>query len=139
MAPSSVPKNRAKSAAAARTKARKSSGDQPPTVAERNRAIRQLRKHGGAHLARPANSLVEDTPANTIGRCKGVIEQFARLLLPDPFRDPGVTIDGRPFPVDESNKWATDVLVLVADALAHAETVIRSVGSLADAEVAHHA
>lgn len=134
MAPNSVPKNRAKSATAARTKARKSSGDQPPTVAERNQAIRQLRKHGGAHLARPANSLVEDTPANTIGRCKGVIEWLARL---ERARRAGILSD--PFKGGELGEAATDALFLVGDALEHAEKVIRSIGSLADAEVAHHA
>lgn len=124
-----------------RSKGRKRwAADQKPTVAERNRAIRKLRPLGGAHLARPANSLVEDTPAHTIHRCKGVIECFARLLLPDPFSDPGVTIDGLPFPRrpwGESNEPVADVLFLVAAALEHAENVLRSVGSMADAEVVH--
>jgi hypothetical protein len=130
---STPPKVRAKLATAARTKPRKSSGDQPPTVAERNRAIRKLRPLGGAHRARPINSLVEDTPANTIERCKGILRWVVRL---DRVRRAGILSD--PFSGGELGEAATDVLRLAADALEHAEKVIRSVGSLADAEVAAH-
>jgi hypothetical protein len=106
-----------------RTRPRKSSADQPPTVAERNRAIRQIRKLGGAHMARPANRLVQDTPARTIERCKGIINWLACIE--------------RPCSGDDLAAAEADVLHLVFDALEHAEKVVRSAGSLADAEVAH--
>jgi hypothetical protein len=79
-----------------------------------------LRKLGGAHIARPVNSLVQDTPARTIERCKDVINWVAHTE--------------RPF---RGTAAEADVLHLVVDALEHAEKVVRSVGSLADAEVAH--
>jgi hypothetical protein len=107
-----------------RPQVRKSSAaDQPPTVAERNRAIRHLRKQGGAHIARPTNGLVQDTPAHTIDRCKGVIKWLAHIE--------------RPFSGGELDAAEADVLLMVADALEHAEKVVRSVGGMADGEVAH--
>jgi hypothetical protein len=107
-----------------RGKARKSSAaDQPPTVAERNRAIRKLRPLGGAHITKPSNGLVQDTPAHTIDRCKGVIKWLAHIE--------------QPFTGGELDAAEADVLHMVADALEHAERVVREVGSLADAEVAH--
>jgi hypothetical protein len=114
-------KNRTKSAAVARTKARKSSGDQPPTVAERNRAIKQIRKLGGTHMPRPANRLVRDTPAETIDRCRQIVSWLACIE--------------RPFSDGDLDAAEADVLHMVMDALDHAEKVVRSAGSLADAEV----
>jgi hypothetical protein len=107
-----------------RLKARKSSAaDQPPTPAERRRAIRSLRKDGGAHLARPSNGLIQDTPADTVGRCKSVVDWLAHIE--------------QPFTGGNMAAAEADVLHMVVDALEHAENVIRQVGSLADAEVAH--
>jgi hypothetical protein len=107
-----------------RSKARKTSADDHvPTPAERNRAIRKLRKLGGAHMVRPANGLVQDTPAHTIDRCKGVIKWLAHIE--------------QPFSGGELDAAEADVLLMVADALEHAEKVVRSVGSMADGEVAH--
>jgi hypothetical protein len=94
-----------------RARARRSSADdQPPTVAERNRAIRKLRKLGGAHMVKPANRLIQDTPAGTIERCKCVIDWLAHIEQPFSGGD-----------------------------LDAAEAVVRNVGSLADVEVTTHA
>jgi hypothetical protein len=106
-----------------RREAEKSSADQPPTPAERNRAIRHLRKHGGVHLARPSNGLIQDSPADTVERCKCVVDWLAHIEQP---------FTGRNMASAEG-----DVLQMVVDALEHAEKVIREVGSYADAEVAH--
>lgn len=106
-----------------RGKARKSSAaDQPPTTAERRKAIRYLRKHGaGAHVARPVNGLIQDSPGHTIERCKRIVSWLAHIQ--QPFRDA------------ELDAAECDVLHWVADALQHAEKVVLSVGSLSDAEV----
>jgi hypothetical protein len=107
-----------------RLKARKSSAaDQPPTPAERRRAIRALRNHGGAHLARPANVLIQDSPAETVERCKCIVDWLAHIE--------------QPFTGGNMVAAEADVLHMVVDALEHAENVIRQVGSLADAEVSH--
>jgi hypothetical protein len=106
-----------------RTRARKSPTDQPPTVAQRNRAIRQLRKSGGAHVPRPPNFLIQDTPAQTIERCKRVVNWLAHISQP---------LRGGDLDAAEA-----DVLHTVVDALEHAERVVRSIGAQADLEVAH--
>ena len=105
-----------------RGKARKpSAGDQPPTLAQRRKAIRYLRKHsGGAHVPRPLNGLVQDTPAHTIERCKDVINWLAHIE--------------QPFASDNLAAAESQVLHMVVDALGHAEKVVRSIGSQADAE-----
>jgi hypothetical protein len=106
-----------------RAQAPKSQADQRPSAAERNRAIRRLRPLGGAHIKRPANCLVQDTPAHTIERCKGVVNWLAHIE--------------QPFTGGELDAAEADVLRMVADALDHAERVVRDFGSLADAEVNH--
>ena len=108
-----------------RGKARKSlAADQPPTPAERRKAIRYLRKHsGGAHVPRPINGLVQDTPALTLERCRRVISWLAHIE--------------QPFSGGELDAAQSDVLHMVVDALDHAGKVIRSIGSLADGERAH--
>jgi hypothetical protein len=74
-------------------------------------------------MARPVNRLVQDTPAQTIDRCRQIVNWLAHIE--QPFR--GGDLDAA----------EADVLHMVADALEHAEKVVRSVGSLADAEVTH--
>jgi hypothetical protein len=108
-----------------RGKGRKTSAaDQPPTPAERRKAIRYLRKHsGGAHVPRPVNGLVQDTPAQTLERCRRVVSWLAHIE--------------QPFASGELDAAESDVLHMVVDALDHAHKVIRSIGSLADAERAH--
>lgn len=110
-----------------RGKASKGTADnQPPTAAERNRAIKYLRKQGGAHVPRPANGLVNDSPAQTIEACMRVVRWFAHIEQPF-----GEGTGG------ELGAAQADILNMVADALDHAERVVRSVGAQADAEVAH--
>lgn len=108
-----------------RSPARKrSTTDQPPTLAERRQAIRYLRKHsGGAHIPRPINGLVQDTPAQTLERCRRVVSWLAHIE--------------QPFRSGELDAAEADVLHMVADALDHAEKVVRSVGSVADGERAN--
>jgi hypothetical protein len=107
------------------TRGRKSATERPITPAQRDRAIKFLQKQGGAHISRPANGLIQDTPARTIERCKGVISWLAHIE--------------QPFSGGELDAAEADVLLMVADALGHAEKVVRSVGAQADAqmEVAH--
>lgn len=99
--------------------------DPPVTEAERQRAIAQLVKLGGTHLVKPSNRLIGESPAQTVERCKGVVSWFAQAE------------------VDGKGNWAkVNILCGVVDALEHAETVLRQVGSLADPlirepEVAH--
>jgi hypothetical protein len=95
------------------------SADRPPTAAERNRAIKQLQKHGGAHLVKPVNLLVGATPADTLESCRRVIDWVA-----------GATETTSSADCDAAR---TDVLFSVVDALRHAETVLRDIGSLPDA------
>jgi hypothetical protein len=108
-----------------RARARKSAAaDQKPTTAERNQAIRYLQKHSrGAHVPRPTNTLVQGTPANTIDRCRRVVGWLAYI--------------DQPFTDTDLGAAQGDVLRMVVDALEHAEKIIRSIGSLSDAEVAH--
>ena len=103
-----------------RLRAPKAPDDQPETAAERRRVIRGLRKQGGAHIARPPNGLIQDAPADTVARCKGVISWLAHI--------------DRPFNDERLAAAEADVLLMVVDALEHAEKVIHSVGALADAE-----
>ncbi len=101
-----------------------SAADQPPTPAERRKAIRYLRKHsGGAHVPRPINGLVQDTPAQTLERCRRLVSWLAHIE--------------QPFASGELAAAESDVLHMVVDALEHAEKVLRSVGSVADGERAH--
>jgi hypothetical protein len=101
------------------TRGRKSATDGPVTAAERNRAIKFLRKQGGAHVSRPANGLIQDTPGHTVDRCKAVINWLAHIE--QPFHDSGL------------DAAQADVLLLVVDALDHASRVVHAVG--ADTEV----
>jgi hypothetical protein len=101
------------------TRGRKSATDRPVTVAERNRAIKFLQKHGGAHVPRPVNGLIQDTPAHTIERCKGVISWLAHIE--------------QPFCGSALEAAEADVLHMVVDALDHAEKVVRSIGAQPDA------
>jgi hypothetical protein len=96
------------------------------TEKERQAAIKQLVKHGGAHLQKPPNRLIGDSPAETVERCKGIVSWFAQIEI------------------EGEGDWAKiNTLHGVVDALEHAETVLRQVGSLADplkdglAEVSH--
>jgi hypothetical protein len=107
------------------TRGCKPATDRRPTVAERNRAIKALQEHGGAHIPRPANCLIQDTPASTIERCKDVISWLAHIE--------------QPFTGQSLDSAEADILHMVTDALGHAERVVRSVGAKADAqaEVSH--
>jgi hypothetical protein len=87
-----------------------------PTAAERNRAIKQLQKSGGAHVAKPVNLLVGATPADTLESCRRVIDWVAGAS--------GSTSSA------DCDLARTDVLFSVVDALRHAETVLRDIGSL---------
>ena len=97
------------------TRSSKSATDRPVTRAEQIRAIKNLQKHGGAHIPSPANGLIQDTPAATIERCKGVINWLAHIE--------------QPFTGGEMDAAEADVLLMVSDALGHAEKVVRSVGA----------
>jgi hypothetical protein len=90
-----------------------------PTTAERNRAIKHLQKQGGAHVAKPVNLLVGATPADTLESCRRVIDWVA-----------GASESTSSADCDAAR---TDVLFSVVDALRHAETVLRDIGSLPDA------
>jgi hypothetical protein len=85
-------------------------------VAERNRAIKQLQKLGGAHLMKPVNVVVGGTPADTLEHCRRVIDWVANTS--------GSTSSA------DCDAARTDVLYSVVDALRHAETVLRDIGSL---------
>jgi hypothetical protein len=76
-------------------------------------------------MPKPANCLVQDTPASTIERCKDVIDWLAHIE--------------QPFTGEALDSAEADILHMVTDALEHAEKVVRSVGALADAQagVAH--
>lgn len=104
-------------------KSKSSANDQRPTPAERSQAIRTLRTYGGAHIPRPANVLIQDSPAATVERCKCIVDWLAHIE--------------QPFTGGDLAAAEADVLHMVVDALEHAEKVIREVGSLADGEVAH--
>jgi hypothetical protein len=97
--------------------------DRKPTVAERDLAIRFLQRQGGAHIPRPPNGLIQDTPASTIDRCRQVVSWLAHIE--------------QPFSGGELDAAQSDVLLMVADALGHAEKVVRSVGAQADVQVAN--
>jgi hypothetical protein len=114
---------KSKSPTKARKSRKSSADDRPVSAAERNQAIKFLQKHGGAHVPRPINGLIQDTPANTIDRCRQLVNWLAHIE--------------RPFSGDELDAAEADVLHFVVDALDHAEKVVRSVGSLADGEAAH--
>lgn len=103
---------------AKKSKKRKTAPDQPVTVAERNRAIKYLQKQGGPHITRPVNGLVQDSPAQTIERCRGIIDWIAHIEQP---------FSGGALAAAEA-----DVLHMVVDALEHAEKVVRSVGAQPD-------
>ena len=90
--------------------------DRLPTAAERNRAIKQLQKSGGAHIAKPVNLLVGATPADTLERCTRVINWVAGASETTSSAD--------------SDAARTDVLFSVVDALRHAERVLQDIGSL---------
>jgi hypothetical protein len=90
------------------------------TVAERNQAIKYLQKQGGAHIPTPANCLVQGTPAATIDRCRGVIRWLAYIE--------------QPLIGEEMDAAEADVLLMVSDALEHAEKVVRSVGAHAEVQ-----
>src|SRR5579864_9074843 len=97
------------------TRGRKSATDRPVTAAERNRAIKFLQKHGGAHVSMPVNGLIQDTPVGTIERCRHVVAWIART---------GHPYGGCARPIAEA-----DILHIVVDALEHAEKVIRDIGA----------
>jgi hypothetical protein len=85
--------------------------DRKPTMAERLRAIAQLRKYGGAHVQRPANRFIGSTPADTLLCCR----QCLRSHIGD---DAGAMAS-----------LTSGLLWSVADALGHAERVLRDIGS----------
>ena len=89
--------------------------DGTPTTAERRSAVRSLQKGGGAHLARPQNLLVSDTPRETVERCRRIIDWLAHIE--------------EPFSGEELEAAKADVLHGVVDALKHAETVLFDCGS----------
>jgi hypothetical protein len=97
------------------TRGSKSATERPVSRAEQIRAIKYLQKHGGAHIPSPTNGLVQDTPAATIEKCKDVITWLAHIE--QPFS--GASLDAA----------EADVLLMVSDALGHAEKVVRSVGA----------
>jgi hypothetical protein len=66
----------------------------------------------------PANRLVQDTPANTIGRCRQVITWLACIE--------------KPFSGDEFDAAEADILLAVSDALEHAEKAFRTMYRLDD-------
>jgi hypothetical protein len=86
-----------------------------PTTAERNRAIRQLQKHGGAHAPRPENLLVGHSPVDTLERCSRVVGWMATTM-------------GDAAPGDDHDAARTDVLCTVFDALRHALRVLQDIG-----------
>ena len=91
--------------------------DRLPTAAERNRAIRQLQKQGGAHVPRPENLLVGHSPVDTLERCCRVVGWMATTM-----EDAA--------PGDDHDAARTDILCTVVDALRHAERVLQDIGSL---------
>ena len=86
----------------------------PPTFEERREAVRQLRRHGGAHIEIPRNQLVGRSPDDTIARCKNVIDWLAHIE--EPFRG------------EDLEAAKASILHTIADALGHAEMVIRDIG-----------
>jgi hypothetical protein len=106
------------------TRGRKPATDRRPTIAERNRSIKYLQKQGGAHIPRPANCLIQDTPASTIERYKDVVDWLAHIQ--------------QPFSGEVMDSVEADVLHMVVDALEHAEKVVRSVGAQADVQAVAH-
>jgi hypothetical protein len=60
----------------------------------------------------PINGLIQDTPANTIERCRGVINWLAHIE--------------QPFTGGELAAAEADVLHFVSDALEHAEKAFRT-------------
>ena len=92
--------------------------DRPVTTAQHGRAIAFLQKTGGAHVPQPPNGLIGDKPAVTIQRCKQIISFFAHIE--------------EPFHGEELEAAKADILNGVADALEHAERVLRSIGSSPD-------
>jgi hypothetical protein len=66
----------------------------------------------------PANCLVQDTPANTVQRCRRVIGWLAHIE--------------QPFSDGELDAAAADILHMVTDALEHAETTFRTLYRLDD-------
>jgi len=94
-----------------RRPARQVNADRVPTLAERLWAVRALQKLGGTHMVRPGNCLVDGSPAQTVGRCRKLVDWLAQ---------------------QRGDVAAADVLRSVGDALEHAETVLREIGSNPD-------
>jgi hypothetical protein len=108
-------------------------GDQPPTAAEMRRVQASLRKTRGAYLARPLpaevsrlaairpeNIFLGPNPADTLKRCSRVIKL---LTLP---------VNSALMMATDVQEARVDLFCGVLDALKHAETVLRDVGSEPD-------
>jgi hypothetical protein len=90
----------------------------------RRRAIAYLQKNGGPRaFAEPRNRLIGDSTAQTIERCRCIVSWVAHVH--------------EPFHRDELEAAKADILHSVADALAHAEMVLRRIGSAADEVLPH--
>jgi hypothetical protein len=100
----------------------RNSGDQPPTAAERRRAQASLRKTGGAYLARPESIFLGPSPAETLKRCSRVIKLLSLPALANTATMAALDLQGA----------RLDIFCGVLDALGHAETVLRQIGSEPD-------